>query len=117
MLTYSLFPRITPREDEQEPEDPILIVKAKPHPKFLPIKEPAYLSYGKEIQSTLKTLESSIYSPDALMKHLDMGHLESVRDRYFGVQDRVERLMMLHEHLKKRNSVRYIYITFLFLFI
>lgn len=107
MVTYSLFPRINPAEDQREPDDPVLVAKATPHPAFVPFKEQVFLSYGKEIEPALRNMESQMYSPEVLQNEMD--DFEEVRSEYYKMNDRVERIMFLHNHLHKSQMVRYLF--------
>ncbi|KAI9328187.1 hypothetical protein DFJ73DRAFT_862078 [Zopfochytrium polystomum] len=77
-VQYSLLPRITPRRDQREPEESVMVVCATPHPSFLPFKEKAYLSYGKDIRKALEEAEEAAYDPDYFRKEL--GSFDAARD-------------------------------------
>ncbi|KNE59415.1 hypothetical protein, variant [Allomyces macrogynus ATCC 38327] len=100
MITYSLFPRINPPEDQMESVDGVMAVKAVPHPSYIPFTEKVYLSYGKEL-GDLKGMSDKQYVPDFVAR--DLSHLKAIRDQYFAMTDRVARILFLHKHLTSSN--------------
>ncbi|KAI9137033.1 hypothetical protein BKA69DRAFT_1100874 [Paraphysoderma sedebokerense] len=100
LLSYSLFPRITPPQDQMESDGTVLIVKALPHPSYIPFKNKVHLSYGKEI-GDLKAILERQYAPEFFGK--DLKKLEATRDQYFSMNDRVSRLMFLHKRILDSN--------------
>ncbi|KAJ3107645.1 hypothetical protein HDU97_003639 [Phlyctochytrium planicorne] len=96
-VQYSLFPRILPPRDQREPDEAVMVVCATPHPKFIPFKEPAYLSYGKDIRDALEEASDLQYKPTAFVK--EMSPFEKVRDQYYAISDRVSRLTFLRNYL------------------
>ncbi|KAJ3375953.1 Hyaluronan and proteoglycan link protein 1 [Allomyces arbusculus] len=100
MITYSLFPRINPPEDQMESVDGVMAVKAVPHPSYIPFTEKVYLSYGKEL-GDLKGMSDKQYVPDFVAR--DLSHLKAIRDQYVAMTDRVARILFLHKHLTSSN--------------
>ncbi|KAJ3415178.1 hypothetical protein HDV05_005458 [Chytridiales sp. JEL 0842] len=98
LVQYSLLPRVIPRRDQREPDEAVSVVCATPHPKYIPFKEPVYLSYGKEIKDALEEARDEMFLPTSFMKEMDK--FEEIRDEYFSTNDRVERLMFLRNYLK-----------------
>ncbi|KAL7751116.1 hypothetical protein RI367_003318 [Sorochytrium milnesiophthora] len=96
MVAYSLFPRIVPPKEQQEAERGVMAVKALQHPSFIPFKEKAFLSYGKEL-GQLAVAPRDTFAPE--MAAADINEIEAMRDRYFGMSDRVARIMFLHNYL------------------
>ena len=80
-MQYSLLPRVIPRRNQREPDEAVMVVCATPHPSFLPIKEPVYLSYGKDIKNDLEEVRKQMYYPDAFIKELDK--FEELRDEVY----------------------------------
>lgn len=67
VVQYSLFPRISPSAEHCEENDVVLRIQALPHPQFIPFKEEVFLSYGKNLEETLKELSGQLYRP----RHFD----------------------------------------------
>ncbi|KAJ3312701.1 hypothetical protein HDU76_002828 [Blyttiomyces sp. JEL0837] len=101
-VQYSLLPRVTPRRDQREPNEVVMVVCATPHPNYIPFKEPMYLSYGKEIQEVLEEARDQTYTPVAFKR--EMSKFQNVRDEYFSTPDRVARLMFLRNYLKSSTN-------------
>ncbi|KAI8622253.1 hypothetical protein BC830DRAFT_1076571 [Chytriomyces sp. MP71] len=89
IVTYSLFPRVIPRRDQREPEDPVMVVCATPHPRFIHFKEKVYLSYGREIREQLEEVAETMYRPDMLEQ--EMSDFEQVRDEVGNFFPRIHR--------------------------
>lgn len=80
-IQYSLLPRINPPPDQCDQQEPVLISQAVPHPSFIPFKDKAYLSYGKDVIKDLEELESHLYHPTLLKNELK--DLSEIRAEYF----------------------------------
>jgi hypothetical protein len=78
LVQYSLLPRVIPRRDQREPDEAVTVVCATPHPKYIPFKEPVYLSYGKEIKEALEEAREEMFLPTSFMKEMD--RFEEIRD-------------------------------------
>ncbi|KAI8804972.1 hypothetical protein BJ742DRAFT_822187 [Cladochytrium replicatum] len=102
LTQYSLLPRIMPRKEIAEANEPVLAVRATPHPVVVPIRQKAYLSYGREIKPLLNDLEETQYQPSLLMK--EMNNLSGQREKYYSNSDRIGRLMFLHNHLLESSN-------------
>ncbi|KNE61088.1 hypothetical protein AMAG_06843 [Allomyces macrogynus ATCC 38327] len=94
MITYSLFQRINPPEDQMESVDGVMAVKAVPHPSYSPFTEKVYLSYGKEL-GDFKGMPDKQYVPDFVAR--DLSHLKAICDQYFAMTDRVASLFLLKQ--------------------
>ncbi|KAJ1563212.1 hypothetical protein HK405_004697 [Cladochytrium tenue] len=89
-VQYSVFPRLTPRREQREQDDPVLVVCAVPHPPFVPFTEEVYLSYGKDIRSVLEDAKEAAYQPEVLQNALSS--IESIRDEVGAVYSTVARV-------------------------
>lgn len=101
LIRYSLFPRITPQAAETETETSVLVVKAVPHPSYIPFKSRVNLSYGKEIGDALNSLAPS-HVPAFLQG--EMEDIIDTRDRYHSINDRSARLLELHNQLSATSA-------------
>ncbi|TPX74013.1 hypothetical protein CcCBS67573_g04720 [Chytriomyces confervae] len=78
IVTYSLFPRVTPRRELREQDDPVMVVCAVPHPPFVNFKEKVHLSYGREIREQLESAAEGMYKPDVFER--EMSAFDQVRE-------------------------------------
>ncbi|KAI9341476.1 hypothetical protein BDR26DRAFT_918418 [Obelidium mucronatum] len=98
IITYSLFPRVIPTRTKREPDHPVMVVCATPHPRFIPFKERVYLSYGKEIKEVLEEASDQMYQPALFEK--EMSDFDLIRDEYYSTTNRFARLTFLRNYLK-----------------
>ncbi|KAI8834563.1 hypothetical protein BJ741DRAFT_609403 [Chytriomyces cf. hyalinus JEL632] len=98
IVTYSLFPRVTPRRELREQDDPVMVVCAVPHPPFVNFKEKVHLSYGREIREQLESAAEGMYKPDVFER--EMSAFDQVREEYYSTTDRFARLTFLRNYLK-----------------
>lgn len=101
LIRYSLFPRLTPQVAEMEAETSVLVVKAVPHPSYIPFKSRVNLSYGKEIGDALNGLVRS-HVPAFLQG--EMEDIVDTRERYHSINDRSARLLELHKQLSASSA-------------
>ncbi|KAJ3031777.1 UNVERIFIED_CONTAM: Hyaluronan and proteoglycan link protein 1 [Siphonaria sp. JEL0065] len=98
IITYSLFPRVIPSRGKCEPDNPVMVVTATPHPPIIPFKECVFLSYGREIRETLEEAADTMYEPTLFEK--EMGEFDLIRDEYYSTTNRFARLTFLRNYLK-----------------
>ena len=60
LISYSLFPRLNPPEEEVFQNGYVIRTEAIPHPSFIPFGQKVYLSYGAEVKKKLEQLSKNI---------------------------------------------------------
>ncbi|KAJ3099517.1 hypothetical protein HK100_004872 [Physocladia obscura] len=113
IVTYSLFPRVIPKRDKRELENPVAVVCATPHPQYIDFKEHVYLSYGREIKEQLEEAAESMYMPTLFQR--EMGGVHHIRNEKeeitVGLQDETNmegdtqhRVLISKEYMRFANS-------------
>jgi hypothetical protein len=93
MVSFSLFPRITPLEDELQMDGTLNVVEVR-KPKYIPILN------GEE---PVNELEFDDESDEDEVKP-DLEDMKLYRDRYLNMDDRVSRILSLYERISSRHD-------------
>jgi hypothetical protein len=100
-IQYSLLPRINPDPIACEPHDIILKTQAVPHPEFIPFERKVFLSYGKDLEDQLEELGSKLEDRHCFKETINV--TKKVRETYFSISDRANRLLYLNQWLQESH--------------
>jgi hypothetical protein len=103
LIQYSLFPRINPPDFLCKPGDIILKPQAVVHPNFIPFKKKVYLGFGRDLESRLEELYSSM--PKRERMSVSKSSIDALRAKYYEISDRSSRIHFLHKMLQQKSDV------------